>query len=61
VTLRSGEPPQTIRAQVQLVLVGPTLEVLAVPDDVVAGFHSVKRVSLPGVPSLGEATAAGIW
>ncbi|MDA0323406.1 MAG: hypothetical protein O2923_11930 [Verrucomicrobia bacterium] len=51
---------QTIRAQIQLVLVGPTLEALAVPDDVLAGFHSVERVSAPSVSSLGEVTAAGV-
>ena len=51
---------QTVQAQIEAVLVGPTLAAIDVPDSEVAGFAAVRRVAVPDMASLGHANAEGI-
>jgi hypothetical protein len=51
---------QTLRAQIEVVLVGPTESALRVPDESIAGFAAVQRVVVERFESLGQVTAAGV-
>lgn len=51
---------QTIRDRIELVLVGPSEAGLGMPDEKVAGFTDVVRVTVQPMKALGEAAAAGL-
>ncbi len=51
---------QTIRGQIELVLVGPSAAALRVPEETIMGFAAVKRVVVEPFESLGHVTAAGV-
>ena len=51
---------QTIRDRIEVVLVGPTLDAIDIPDSEVAGFAAVRRVAVPNMARMGQAYAEGV-
>lgn len=52
---------QTLRHSIELVLVGPSLEALDVPEAEIAGFAQVRKTAAPpNSRILGESSAAGV-
>jgi hypothetical protein len=51
---------QTIREQIELVLLGPSPNSLAAPDSELAGFAAIRKASEPAIRTLGEAYAIGV-
>lgn len=51
---------QTVARRIELVMVGPSIESLAAPDDELAGFGAVVKVDVGKVTSIAHANAAGV-
>ena len=51
---------QTIRDRIELVLVGPALDAIDVPDSEVTSFAAVRKVAVPNMARLGRAYAEGV-
>lgn len=51
---------QTVAGRLELVMVGPTVEALAGPEEELAGFGEVVRVGVGPVQSIAHANAAGV-
>lgn len=51
---------QTVAGRLELVMVGPTVEALAGPEEELAGFGAVVRVGVGPVQSIAHANAAGV-
>jgi hypothetical protein len=52
---------QTARAQIELVIVAPSLAALQAPAGALNGFHDVTVVELDPVESVAQGNTAGIW
>jgi hypothetical protein len=51
---------QTICAQMELVLVGPSLDALAAPTSEIAPFAKIQRVAIPRTTTIGHSYAEGV-
>ncbi|MEP7205717.1 MAG: Gfo/Idh/MocA family oxidoreductase [Casimicrobiaceae bacterium] len=51
---------QTIVGDIELVLVGPSIDALAAPADELQGFAAVQRIAVGTVTSIAHANAAGV-
>ncbi len=51
---------QTMRDRIEVVLVGPALEGIGVPDSEVACFAAVQKVAVPNMARMGQAYAEGV-